>query len=468
MNKSNDQLLSKAEFLDEFRKKLSAAQILDNTYPVQGSHVLLPYGYQLKNMLFSEFINSFERLFFAKRVDIPLRIPPDFLGIHSPTANVKDNPDYLDQVPCKPVGSAATDQPPFFRGALDFGLYHILKRSILSYRDLPQTWLTRGLTLRNDSGIPLARDPEVEFVEGIMAILPEKEKLNDFIELILGTMVSVFERLEIPVIPLWKPAFAERFPGNMTIKLFTYIPGTKAVISVGIIHFFNDRPAKFFNVQVQNLKQENVYPWIMNFGITQRVLFAYLVHHADHQGFVFPPGYSPVPLSVVLRSKKSEINENKNKMDRILLEHLQGHNMIFYSPYKPIKKTLILSEAQGIPLRIEAGSNEFNSGNMIVFNRYIGRKDNVPIIELRARIESELMQLETLFREKFIEKQKYLDNWVDNVLVQRTIACDDCQRKIEEETRVLGRDIKSQYPGILKCQYCNSQTGVTIYTGDYW
>ncbi|MHA2297489.1 MAG: aminoacyl--tRNA ligase-related protein [Candidatus Hodarchaeales archaeon] len=469
MNEWNDgTIFDKATFLDKFRKSLSDAQIIDYTYPIQGSYILLPYGFQLKTMIFQRFSQCFTDQLQARQVEIPLRIPQDYIMVHSTSTDIKDNPDYLEQIPLKSQGSSDTVQPPFFRGALDLGLYHLLKRTIRSYRDLPQAWFTQGYTMRGDSGIPLARDPEVEFLEGIIAISPEEEQLDMFIELITKAFKATFEELGIPVVPLWKPAFAERFPENKSIKFFTYIPRTKAVISVGIIHFFHDYPTRYFKVQVQNLDQKNVHPWIINFGITERALFAYLVHQMDELGFNLSPASAPVLVSAILRSKASEREQDKESMLKIL-EKFKEISTILYSPYQPIKRNLILSEAQGAPLRLEAGGREFSANKVTLFKRDSREKETIPTTEIQEKIESELKVIEHLHHEKLLKRKQEMNEWVEKGFVERKILCTDCQNYLEETNRVLGREIGFKDPeGSQNCDACGSPTGVPIFAGGYW
>ncbi|MFW9992142.1 MAG: aminoacyl--tRNA ligase-related protein [Candidatus Odinarchaeota archaeon] len=465
---NDENILDKATFLENFRNCLSDALIIDSTYPVQGSYILLPFGLQLKSMIFQYFIRCFTNVLQARQVEIPLRIPQDYIMVHSPFSVIEENPDYLEQIPLKSLGGADSDQPPFFRGALDLGLYHLLKKSIRSYRDLPQAWFTQGYTMRGDSGIPLARDPEVEFLEGIIAISPDEEQLDLFINNLIRAFTATFEDLGIPIVPLWKPAFAERFLENKSIKFFTYIPRTRAVISVGIIHFFHGYPAKHFKVQVQNLEQQNVQPWIINFGITQRVLFAFLVHHLDDLGFNLSPSHTPIQVSAVLRSKASEREQDEQSMLKIL-ESLKDQTTLLYSPNQPVKRNLVLSESQGIPLRLEAGGREFSSNQMTLFKRDLQEKEVVPIAELQNKVESELESIEQRFREKFLIRKHVMNSWIEKGFVEQKILCNNCQEDLEETSRVLGREISFKSPvGTQKCETCGTPVAVPVFTGNNW
>ncbi|MFW9929792.1 MAG: hypothetical protein ACFFD1_10405 [Candidatus Thorarchaeota archaeon] len=460
---------NKAIVMEKFRENLIKANFLDLSYPVQGSYILLPYGQKIKNFLYSKFIDAFEKKFNAELVELPVRIPQEFLKIHSNTESINESPNYADQHFLVTPDVPTIIKQPIFRGALDLGLYYLCKRTTKSFRQLPKTWLTRGVVLRRDSGILLARDPEIDFMEGITVFNPETHDSIKFMKRILQTMIEWFNFFEIPVNAVWKPSFAERFTDYKTIKLFTYIPTTSAVISVGIIHYFHNYPMKTLNIKIQNKNQINFYPSVINFGITQRALFAYLIHHQDELGFHMPPQSSFYDLSLVLRAKENEISQILEKSEDLLSELRNKYNICDYTTISDIKERLILSEIQGIPLRLEFGLKDINANKIKLFVRKT--KDKVPTIpsEINKIILEKQKIIQKKYEIEFKDKANHISKWVESGLVTSKTLCSACQEIEETKLKIIGRDIDEiNAEGPKKCENCGNKKAVIIFQGIMW
>ena len=117
---------------------------MDNRYPVQGSYILLPYGYKLKHEIFSKFKKTFENKLKAQTVEILIRIPQNFLNFHSSSEKLEESPNYQEQHFLVTLEDNKISSQPIFRGALDLGLYSLCKQTIRSFKNLLQTWLTQG------------------------------------------------------------------------------------------------------------------------------------------------------------------------------------------------------------------------------------------------------------------------------------------------------------------------------------
>ncbi|MHA1984814.1 MAG: hypothetical protein ACW967_10690, partial [Candidatus Hodarchaeales archaeon] len=134
----------KASILEKFRENLHKAKILDGSYPVQGSYILLPYGFKIKSMIFKKFSHTFEEQLNSQFVELPIRIPQSFLKFHSGSEKIEESPNYSEQHFLVTPHEENISSQHIFRGALDLGLYHICKQTIRSNRHLPQSWFTKG------------------------------------------------------------------------------------------------------------------------------------------------------------------------------------------------------------------------------------------------------------------------------------------------------------------------------------
>ncbi|MHA1990387.1 MAG: His/Gly/Thr/Pro-type tRNA ligase C-terminal domain-containing protein [Candidatus Hodarchaeales archaeon] len=469
MSSSKSSETVKAKILEKFRENLHKAKILDFTYPVQGSYILLPYGSKLKSMIFQKFTNTFETQLNSQYVELPIQIPQSFLKFHSNNEKIEESPNYSEQHFLVTPDEGKISSQPIFRGALDLGLYHICKQTIRSNRHLPQSWFASGPVIRKDSGVILARDPEIDFLEGIIAFDPEITPYEEYMKKIMILMIETFNSLGIPVRALWKPSSAERFDEYKTIKLFTNIHGDDSLVSVGIIHYFHDYPMKNMNIKVQNKKQINFFPSVINFGITQRTLFAYLIHHMDDMGFNIPPNSSLYDLSLALRAKPQEIAKVYEKIELTMNNLEQKYSIHDYTNLLDIKERLITSEAQGIPIRLETGLKDLVDNNFKLFVRKTKEKFTIHKNELINEIEKNFKKILNLYENEFATKKDYLNNWQKNGLVTQINVCGNCETSLNDETKLLGRIIEDINPmGNKKCQYCEKNNAVTYFKGKTW
>jgi hypothetical protein len=469
MSSSNDFVTDKAKILEKFRENLHKAKILDSTYPIQGSYILLPYGSKLKSMLYQKFTKMFETQLNSQHVELPIQIPQSFLKFHSNNEKVEESPNYTEQHFLVTPDEDKISSQPIFRGALDLGLYHICKQTIRSNRHLPQSWFASGLVIRKDSGVILARDPEIDFLEGILVFDPEITSFEEYMKKIMELMIETFHSLGIPVRALWKPSSAERFAEYKTIKLFTSIPGDDSLISVGIIHYFHDYPMKTMKIKVQNAKQINYFPSVINFGITQRALFAYLIHHMDDLGFNFSPKSTLYDLSLVLRAKPKELTEVNEKIRLIVNKLKQKYSIHDYTNFIDIKERLITSEVQGIPIRLETGLKDLADNNFKLFVRKTKQKFTIHKDELTDEIEKNFKRIFEFYEKEFATKKDSLNNWVKDGLVTRINVCSNCETSLNDDTKLLGRNIEEIIPiGDKKCQICENNNAVTYFRGKTW
>lgn len=461
-----DKTLGKAEYASHFRSLLEQAEIIDNRYPVEGSYILLPYGLQLKRVLFNRFRQAFVTSLDASEVELPLRIPQSFLKAHlPPNAPVEESKDFLEQVQLKPMAHEDSHNEPLFRGALDLGLYQLAIHRVRSYKDLPATYITQGYTLRSDEGLPLVRDPEVEFLEGVGLVLPENKEsmLKELVDL----FSDVFKSIGIPVKLLWKPSFAERFPENSTIKFFTVVPGSTGIISVGIIHYFHNHPTTQFGVQVQQQDQSLVNPVVFNFAVTQRVLFAFLAHHMDEVGFTLPPSLSPSFITVVPRAKLPEQAQVKAFFDKILPDSLKPYE--FIQAGRKIKETLVRTEIQGRPLRLEAGLRDINEGVVQVFARHLNHKTSCEVLQLEHFISNLTEQVQQALDDTYDRWQNIIDEWEKYFPARALMLCESCQEVVNEESRVLGRLYHtSAREDTDVCSRCDQRVASCVFVGEIW
>jgi prolyl-tRNA synthetase len=199
-------------------------------------------------------------------------------------------------------------------------------------------------------------------------------------------MLDVYERfardyLAIPVYCGEKSA-SERFPGAVqTLSIEALVQDRKA-IQAGTSHFLGQNFSRSSGIQFQTRDGKQEFAWTTSWGVSTRLVGTLVMMHADDDGFVLPPRIAPTHVVILPITPKEETRAQVWAAADKLARELR--NVLYHGA--PIEVEVDRRDLgggvknwewikKGVPLRIELGPRDLESGKVAVSRRDRGVKD---------------------------------------------------------------------------------------------
>lgn len=444
------------------------AQLADYA-PVKGCMIIKPRGYAIWELM----QQALDRLLKQEGVQncyFPTLIPYSFL--QKEADHVEGfSPEVLMVTHS---GTKPLEEPLALRPTSETIIWHTFKKWVHSYRDLPLLINQWANVFRAEMRPRLfLRTVEFLWQEGHTAHATALEA-NDFAK----RMIEVYRRfvedfLAIPVIVGVK-SDREKFPGALYTYSIEAMMQDKKALQAGTSHDLGDNFGKVFDVRFQS-KDGGVLPvYASSWGISTRLMGAVIMSHSDDKGLVLPPKIAPtqvVIVPIIKASSKELVLSYVRKLSADLTQ--MGYRTLLddREEYSPGWKFADW-ELAGVPIRIEVGERDINSGKVIVSRRDTLEKLSFLDSDLPEEINKLLSKIQKdLFisaRQRLVDSTKIiadydvfsnyfkeeggfaLAGWCGNII---------CEEKVKNELKVTIRnlpfkenDISSDKGSCVVCQ----------------
>jgi prolyl-tRNA synthetase len=176
----------------------------------------------------------------------------------------------------------------------------------------------------------------------------------------------------------------------------------------GTSHDLGQNFGKAFDVKFQNKEGQLDYVWQTSWGVSTRMIGGIIMTHSDDKGLVLPPRLAPVKAVLVpiyrKDADKGAVLEAAHKLAKDV-----GAKVDDREGQTPGAK-FFHWERRGVPVVLELGPRDLESGNVVLKRRDTGTKQPVPQASLSDLLPAELekMQQELLGR----ARQRLADNTV--------------------------------------------------------
>ena len=276
---------------------------------------------------------------------------------------------------------------------------------VTSYRDLPKKYNQWCSVVRWEKTTrPFLRGSEFLWQEGHTIHATEKEAREE----VLG-MLDIYNELgrDLLAIPfiLGKKTDKEKFAGaEETYTIEALMHDGKALQS-GTTHYFGTGFAKAFNINFQDKDGVVKTVYQTSWGLSTRLIGAIIMVHGDDSGLVLPPYAAPIQAIIIpIQAGKAGVMENTIALSKAL-DDLGIRVKIDDSDKTPGWK-FSEYEMKGVPLRIEVGPRDLETGECVVVKRFDNSKIKVKIAELPAIIENLLATIHQQMYDKALANVK--------------------------------------------------------------
>ncbi|MER5357080.1 proline--tRNA ligase [Streptomyces sp. NPDC002785] len=377
-----------------YQDLINKAELADNG-PVRGTMVIRPYGYGLWERMQQEMDARIKQAG-ARNAYFPLFIPQSYL-----TREAEHVEGFAPELAIVThAGGKELEEPVVVRPTSETIINEYFSKWVQSYRDLPLLINQWANVVRWEMRPRVfLRTTEFLWQEGhtAHATYEEAREYAAYIQrdVYADFMVNV---LGIDVV-LGRKTPAERFAGAVnTLTLEGMMRDGKA-LQMGTSHELGTNFAKAFHTSYLSKEGRQELVWQTSWGSSTRMVGGLIMAHGDDHGLRVPPRLAPVQ-AVVLAVKEDEgvLSAVRSIGERLRAAGIRAE--VDDRTDTPFGRRVVDWELKGVPVRIEVGPRDLESGTAMLARRIPGGKEPVAIEALPALLEAVLAQDQaTLLRE---------------------------------------------------------------------
>lgn len=220
-------------------------------------------------------------------------------------------------------------------------------------------------------------------------------------------MLDVYETfvrdfLALPVY-IGEKSESERFPGAVqTLCLEAMVQDRKA-IQAGTSHFLGQNFSRSSGIQFQTRDGQQEFGWTTSWGMSTRLVGTLIMMHGDDDGLILPPRIAPIQVVIIPVIPKPETRDAVLAAAHDLATRLRSDRW-HDSPLEVHVDARDLGGGmknwewikKGVPLRVEIGPRDLESGTVAVSRRDEGVKGKVilPLDEFVSGVAGTLDEIQ--------------------------------------------------------------------------
>jgi prolyl-tRNA synthetase len=446
--------------------------------PVSGCMIIRPYAYSIWESI-QEFFNTEIKKMGIQNAYFPMLIPESLF--RKEEEHVEGFSPQVAWV--THGGDSPLPERLAIRPTSETIMYDSYKKWIRSWRDLPlrlNQWCNI-VRWEFQHPVPFLRTREFLWQEG-HTVFSNREDAEKEVFDILNLYARVYEELYAVAVLKGIKSQNEKFAGAIfTSSVETLFPNGKA-IQAATSHLLGQNFAKAFDISFLNQNGEKEYAWQNSWGLTTRSIGVMLGIHGDDKGIVMPPRVAPtqvVIVPIIFDDTKDKVLAKCHDIKKEL-EKYNIRTIIDDSDYRPGWK-FNKWELKGVPLRVELGPKDLESGKIKITSRYNGEKEMISIephhaaehiIKKLDDIQSKMLENSKKVLKESIESCNTLDD-MQKIVNDKKIAyapfCDapSCEDFIKEKTGAKSLNMPLGQKAEHKCINCGKPAKLFYFGKSY-
>lgn len=421
------------DFAKWYTDVCTKAELIDYT-SIKGMFILRPYGYALWENIQHELDTRFKATG-HENVSLPMLIPESLLQ--------KEKDHVVGFAPeCAWVtvgGSEKLDERLCIRPTSETLFCEHYANIIHSWRDLPKLYNQWCSVLRWEKTTrPFLRHREFLWQEGHTMHVTAEEALQET-ERMLEVYADVIENvLAMPVVR-GRKTDKEKFAGAERTYTIECMMHDRKALQNGTSHYFGDGFSRAFGITFTDKTNKLAYPHQTSWGITTRSIGGIIMTHGDNSGLVLPPRIAPTQVVVLpIAMHKPGVVEAAEAVAASL--RAAGLRVkVDVSDNSPGWK-FAEYEMKGVPVRLELGPRDIESGQCVLARRDTGEKVTAPLEGLADTISA---LLDEIHHSLYAKAKRNLD--------ENTYACESLA-EVKEKMESRGGFAKTMWCGDEHCE----------------
>ena len=398
---------------------------------VKGSMIIRPYGYAIWERI-QEVLDDMFKKTGHKNVYMPVLIPENLMKKEGELIN-----GFAPEVAWVTIGGQKElEEKMCIRPTSETLFSDYYSTKVKSYRALPLKYNQWCNVMRwEKESRPFLRSREFLWQEGHTVHATQEEAEQETRDM-LNTYKTFFEDyLAIPVITGRKTE-KEKFAGaeyTLTVEALMY---NGVSLQSGTSHYFGQKFSKAYDIKFLNKEQTIEYAYQTSWGVTTRMIGALIMVHSDDDGLVLPPNIAPTRVAIIPIGNSDEV---KN-LTEDTYNKLKENNISCYVDDSDKSPGFKFAEAEvnGIPVRIEIGARDLESGVIT-----IARRDTKEKYQVDKDID-------------LVTYVKELMDKIQNDMFERAKIRRDSQT-FEAHNLDEVKEIMNNHPGFIKAMWCGDE-----------
>ncbi|WP_055493643.1 proline--tRNA ligase [Streptomyces sp. TP-A0356] len=349
-----------------YQDLISKAELADNG-PVRGTMVIRPYGYALWERMQQEMDARIKQAG-ASNAYFPLFIPQSYL-----TREAEHVEGFAPELAVVTHGGGKDlEEPVVVRPTSETIINDYFSKWVQSYRDLPLLINQWANVVRWEMRPRVfLRTTEFLWQEGHTAHATYEEA-RDYAAYIHKEVYADFmvDVLGIDVV-LGRKTASERFAGAVNTLTLEGMMGDGKALQMGTSHELGQNFAKAFHIQYLSKEGRQEFVWQTSWGSSTRMVGGLIMSHGDDDGLRVPPRLAPIQ-AVVLAIKGDEalLAKVRELGDRLRAAGIRVQ--VDDRTDTPFGRRAVDWELKGVPVRIEIGPRDLESGTAMLARRIPG------------------------------------------------------------------------------------------------
>ncbi len=428
---------------------------------VKGCMVIKPHGYAVWEKIQADLDRRLKKTG-HKNAYFPLLIPMSFLNREA--EHVEGFAPEVAVVTHAGGKALPKGEQYAIRPTSETIIGHFFAKWIDSYRDLPLLINQWANVVRWELHTRLfLRTTEFLWQEGHTAHAGHDEAYEEVLRILDLYGDFAQQVMAMPVIRGIKTE-SEKFAGAVqTMSIEAMMRDGKALQS-GTSHDLGQNFGKAFDVKFQTEEGREDYVWQTSWGVSTRLIGGLIMTHSDDTGLILPPKLAPVQAVIVPIFRKAHEKEKVLSAAAGLRDELKAAGVAVELDDREGKRPgekYYEWERKGVPIRIELGPRDIESGEAMTRLRIAEGKVKMPIATLAQDLGGVLDRFQDFLFERAVKFREdntvTIDSWGDFTDVfkdgeSRFAWCHwdgtaETEAAIKEETKVTIRCIPLEGQG---------------------
>ena len=423
------------DFSEWYNEMIEIAGIQDKRYPVKGMNIWLPYGLRIMKNI-EKFIHEEMERTGHQEVLFPALIPEtEFQKEAEHIAGFEGEVLWVTHAGHNPL-----EVRLILRPTSETAMYSMFSLWIRSHADLPFKiyQIVNVYRYETKHTRPLIRVREISrFFEAHTAhdsFEDAERQIHEDLEI----FDRIARKLGLPYIVSKRPEW-DKFPGAFYSLGAEIVMPDGRTLQIGTMHHYKQNFAKAYNITYEKEDGTHEYVHQTTYGMSERLLAAVIATHGDDRGLVLPPTLAPIQVVIVPIPLK-ESPYDINAYARGIAEELKSAGIRVHVDERDIRpgRKFYDWELKGVPLRIEVGPKDVETGKVV-----LARRDN--------------LQKFAIDREELIDKvRETLDEIMENLYNRAKEFLETHIKRVEtiEEAKQVFEDRR----GVVEIPWCGEES----------
>ena len=379
------------DFPQWYQDVLNKAELADNG-PVRGTMVIRPYAFAIWERTQAAVDERIKEAG-AENAYFPMFIPESYL-----TREAEHVEGFSPELAIVTIAGGKTlEEPIVVRPTSETVVGEYMAKWVQSYRDLPLLLNLWNNVVRWEKRPRIfLRTTEFLWQEGHCAHASQEDAAA-YARQILDDVYADFmvKELAIPVIRGRKPT-SERFAGAINTLTCEAMMGDGKALQMGTSHELGQNFARAFNIEYLDADSAQQLCWTTSWGVSTRMMGGLIMAHGDDAGLRIPPriAATQVVLLVVRDDDEGTVAAEAQRL-AAELKAAGVRCKVDAATNVGFGRRATAWELKGVPLRVELGPRDLESGEVTLARRDESGKVAVPLSGLGARCADLLVEIQS-------------------------------------------------------------------------